>query len=84
MGMGAARRLSPMLANLRNILAIELLCACQGLDHLAPLRTGPEAHKAYEIVRSISRMVDVDRSLAPDIQVVERAIASGKFSALLR
>jgi histidine ammonia-lyase len=84
MGMGAARRLSPMLANLRNILAIELLCACQGLDHLAPLRTGPEAHKAYEIVRSISRMVDVDRSLAPDIQSVERVIASGKFSALLR
>ncbi|HYL68544.1 MAG TPA: histidine ammonia-lyase [Candidatus Limnocylindria bacterium] len=84
MGMGAARRLSPMLANLRNILAIELLCACQGLDHLAPLRTGPEAYKAYEMVRSISRMVDVDRSLAPDIQAVERAIASGKLSALLR
>jgi histidine ammonia-lyase len=84
MGMGAARRLSPMLANLRNILAVELLCACQGLDHLAPLRTGPEAHKAYEIVRSISRMVDVDRSLAPDIQAVERGIAAGNFSALLR
>jgi histidine ammonia-lyase len=82
--MGAARRLSPMLTNLRNILAIELLCACQGLDHLAPLRTGPEAYKAYEIVRSISRVVDVDRSLAPDIQAVERTIASGKLSALLR
>ena len=40
MGMGAARRLAPMLANLRNILAIELLCACQGLDLLAPLKTG--------------------------------------------
>jgi len=84
MGMGAARRLSPMLANLRNILAIELLCACQGLDHLAPLRTGPESHKAYEIVRSISRMVDVDRSLATDIEAVGSAIRSGKFSALLR
>jgi histidine ammonia-lyase len=84
MGMGAARRLSPMLANLRNILAIELLCACQGLDHLTPLRTGQEAQKAYEIVRSISRMVDVDRSLATDIEAVGRAIASGRFSALLR
>jgi len=84
MGMGAARRLSPMLANLRNILAIELLCACQGLDHLTPLRTGPEAHKGYEIVRSISKMVEVDRSLASDIEEVSRAIASGKLSALLR
>jgi histidine ammonia-lyase len=73
-----------MLANLRNILAIELLCACQGLDHLTPLRTGQEAQKAYEIVRSISRMVDVDRSLATDIEAVGRAIASGRFSALLR
>jgi histidine ammonia-lyase len=84
MGMGAARRLSSMLANLRNILAIELLCACQGLDFLAPLRTGPEAHRAYEIVRAISKMVDVDRSLSPDIEAVVQAIASGKFSALLR
>jgi histidine ammonia-lyase len=84
MGMGAARRLSPMLANLRNIIAIELLCACQGLDFLAPLRTGAEAHKAYEMVRAISKMVDVDRSLSADIEAVGHAIASGKFSALLR
>jgi histidine ammonia-lyase len=84
MGMGAARRLSPMLANLRKILAIELLSACQGLDHLAPLRTGPEAQKAYELVRPLSRMLDRDRSLATDIAAVERAIESGEFSALLR
>ena len=84
MGMGAARRLAPMLANLRNILAIELLCACQGLDLLAPLRTGPESQKAHDIVRSISTMVDVDRSLAPDIEAVGQAIASGKFSAIVR
>ena len=30
MGMGAARRIQPMLGNLRNVLAIELLAACQG------------------------------------------------------
>ena len=55
MGMGAARRLAPMLANLRHILAIELLAACQGIDLLAPLRTGTEARKAYDIVRSLSK-----------------------------
>ncbi len=37
----------PMLANLRNILAIELLAACQGIDLLAPLRTGPATRRAY-------------------------------------
>ena len=56
-----------MLANLRNVLAIELLSACQGIDLLAPLRTGAEAQKAYDIVRAVSAMVDADRSLAPDI-----------------
>jgi histidine ammonia-lyase len=84
MGMGAARRIAPMLANLRNILAIELLAACQGLDLLSPLRTGPEAKKAYDIVRSISRTVDADRSLAPDIAAVADAIRQGVFSNLLR
>jgi len=67
MGMGGARRLEPMLANLRNILAIELLAACQGIDLLSPLRPGPETRKAYDIVRVLSQAVDADRSLAPDI-----------------
>jgi histidine ammonia-lyase len=83
MGMAGARRLEPMLANLRHILAIELLAACQGLDFLAPLRTGPEAQKAYDIVRSLSRRVDSDRSLALDIEVVARAVTDGCFSRLL-
>ena len=84
MGMAGARRLQAMMANLRNILAIELLAACQGIDLLAPLRTGTEAQKAYDIVRSRSKRVDVDRSLAPDIAAVAESIASGSFSALLR
>ena len=84
MGMGGARRIQPMLTNLRNVLAIELLSACQGLDLLAPLRTGTEAQKAYAIVRAESKMVDADRSLAPDIRAMERKIAAGAFSEILR
>ena len=84
MGMGAARRIEPMLANLRNILAIELLAACQGIDFLAPLRPGLEARKAYDIVRTLSKRVDSDRSLAPDIKAVSTAIDAGKFSDLIR
>ncbi|HEY6903978.1 MAG TPA: histidine ammonia-lyase [Candidatus Acidoferrales bacterium] len=84
MGMGAVRRLAPMLANLQNILAIELLAACQGIDFLAPLRPGLEARTAYDIVRSLSKRVDSDRSLAPDIEALSAAIESGKFSELIR
>jgi histidine ammonia-lyase len=83
MGMGAARRIQPMLANLRNVLAIELLAACQGIDLLAPLGTGTQAAKAQAIVRSESNMVEADRSLAPDIRAVERRIAAGDFSTIL-
>jgi histidine ammonia-lyase len=83
MGMGAARRIKPMLANLQRILAIELLAACQGIDLLAPLETGHRARKAYELVRSLSKSVDVDRSLAPDIETVAAAIGTGAISALL-
>ncbi len=83
MGMAGARRLRAMLTNLRHVLAIELLSACQGIDFLAPLRTGTEAQRAYEIVRSLSKAVDRDRSLAPDIEAVAQAIAEGRFSELL-
>ena len=83
MGMGGARRIAPMLTNLRNVLAIELLSAAQGIDLLAPLRTGPEARKAYESVRAVSAMVEADRSLAPDIAKVEREIAHNAFGRLV-
>jgi histidine ammonia-lyase len=84
MGMGAARRIQPMLGNLRNVLAIEMLAACQGIDLLAPLTTGAQAAKARAIVRAESRIVEADRSLAPDIRAVERRIAAGDFRTLLR
>jgi histidine ammonia-lyase len=83
MGMSAARRLAPMLANLRNILAIELLCACQGIDLLAPLNTGTLAQRAYELVRSVSAKVEDDRSLSADIGAVASLIANGEFRQIL-
>src|SRR6201982_1246806 len=64
MGMSGARRLQRMLVNLRNTIAMELLCACQGVDLLAPLQTGALAKKAYQIVRGISPQVSEDRPLA--------------------
>jgi histidine ammonia-lyase len=84
MGMGAARRLRPMIENLRQVLAIELLCACQGIELLAPLETGREARKALQLVRSVSPPLAQDRSLAPDIQAVASKIAEGRFAQLLR
>jgi histidine ammonia-lyase len=84
MGMSAARRLRPMLDNLRRIIAIELLAACQGIDFHAPLKTGGEALKAHALVREVSPHVEADRSLAPDIEAVAARVAEKVFSDILR
>jgi histidine ammonia-lyase len=84
MGMSGARRLDRMLRNLQHVLSIELLCACQGIDLLAPLQTGALARQAYDAVRAKSAKVTEDRALASDINAVSDLIASSFFAALLR
>jgi histidine ammonia-lyase len=84
MGMSGARRLDRMLQNLRHILAIELLCACQGVDLLAPLKTGTISMKAHAAVRAKSPKVAEDRSLAAEISVISELIASGEFVQFVR
>jgi histidine ammonia-lyase len=84
MGMSGARRLERMLHNLRHILAIELLCACQGIDLLAPLQTGTLAKKAYDAVRALSPKVTADRPLAADISAVHDLIATGAISEVMQ
>jgi histidine ammonia-lyase len=83
MGMSGARRLQRMLANLRHIVAIELLCACQGIDLLAPLQTGTLAGKAQSLVREKSSKVTEDRPLAPDIEAISVLIDTAAFSSIL-
>jgi histidine ammonia-lyase len=83
MGMSGARRLSRMLTNLRHTIAIELLCACQGIDLLAPLQTGALAQKAYAAVRAKSPKLTDDRPLALDIEAVTALISDNSFSKIL-
>jgi histidine ammonia-lyase len=73
-----------MLTNLRHILAIELLCASQGIDLLAPLQTGSLAMKAVTTIRVVSSKVIEDRSLSAEIEAVTAMVAGGVFSGLLR
>ena len=83
MGMSGARRLERMLVNLRHIIAIELLCACQGIDLLSPLQTGTLAKKAYECVRAKSAKLTEDRPLAAEIEAVSALVGDGAISAIL-
>jgi histidine ammonia-lyase len=84
MGMSGARRLARMLENLRHTIAIELLCACQGIDLLAPLNTGTLATKAYEAVRAKSAKITHDRPLAAEIEAVSAIVGEGVLANVLR
>ena len=68
MAMGAALKLRQVVANLERILAIEFLCATQGIDYLRPLRAGVTAEAAYQYIRSRISHVSIDRVLSTDIE----------------
>jgi histidine ammonia-lyase len=64
----------------QHVIAIELMCAAQGLDHRAPLRAGVGARRAHEAVRALVRPLERDRVLGGDIETLADAVASGAFT----
>jgi histidine ammonia-lyase len=68
MAMGAALKLKQVVANLERILAIEFLCAAQGIDYLRPLKAGLTVEAAYQYIRRKVQHVSVDRALSKDIE----------------
>lgn len=79
MAMGAAWKLRRIIANLRSVLAIELLCAMQGIDFRRPLRSSAPVEKAYDAVRRLVPMMERDRVISSDILLIADAIAAAKF-----
>jgi len=79
MSMGAAWKARRVIDNVRHVLAIELMCAAQGLDFRRPLKPGRGALAAHEAVRKIVTHLDGDRVLTPDIEALAVAIGNGGF-----
>jgi histidine ammonia-lyase len=69
MGMNAANKLSRLITNLTQVLAIELLCVIQAID-LANIRhkLSPFNQEIYDIVRKQISLLEEDRELSPDIE----------------
>ena len=83
MGVHAAHKLVEVVRNTRDVLAIEALCAAQGLD-LLNATTGPGIEEARRVVRERSpRLVD-DRVLSGDIASMADALAREIFIAAVR
>jgi histidine ammonia-lyase len=81
MAMGAAWKLRRIVGNVQNILAIELMCAAQGVDYRAPLRPGRGVARAHRVVRGLVEPLGRDRVLSGDIAVLADAIATGRFTS---
>jgi len=80
MAMGAAWKVRRIVRNVRHVLAIELMCAAQGIDYRKPLRPARAVARAHDTVRALVQPLGQDRVLAPDIAVLANAIADGQFA----
>ena len=78
-GHPAAWKARRVVANVQRVVAIELMCAAQGIDYRAPLRPGLGVIRAHEMVRSLVEPLGADRVLTPDIERLAEAVAAGRF-----
>ena len=79
MGPIAARKARDVVRNVENILAMELLCATQGLEFLLPLKPGQGILEAYRVIRKRVPPIKGDRRFSKDIGEIARLIGSGEL-----
>jgi histidine ammonia-lyase len=84
MGATAALKLETIHDHARTVLAIELLCAAQGLDLRRPLHTTKPLEAAHAAIRAKVPAMMEDRPLAPDISAVRALIDDGSLLAAVR
>ena len=76
MSMTAALKAERAVGRARDVIAIEILCACQAIDLLAPRTTSPALARVHALVRShVPTLVD-DRAPSADILAISQLIAS--------
>jgi histidine ammonia-lyase len=77
MSMAAALKAERARALATDVLAIELLLACQAIDLLAPLMTSPALAPVHARVRSDVPTLAGDRPPSPDIAAISKLITRG-------
>jgi histidine ammonia-lyase len=83
MGWGAGRKLLEVVENVRRVIAIEILCAVQGIEYRRPLSPAPGTARLVELVRGRVPPLETDRPLSEDIELVAGMIAGGEIAALV-
>lgn len=77
MAPAAGRKVREIARNVESILAIEILCASQGIDFLRPRKPGRGAVAVHGAVRRTVPRLDEDRVLHGDLDAVRRMVADG-------
>jgi len=76
MGMTAANKAASVVENVRRVLGIELLCACQGVDLRGQLKSSAPLQAVFEEVRRSVPFAPEDRLFHDDLEAIERLMAS--------
>ena len=80
MGLAAARKAYRSVRCLERVLAIELMCGAEGIEHRRPLKAGLGVEETWRVVRSYVSRLEGDRMLGPDLEALTDAVASGALS----
>jgi histidine ammonia-lyase len=84
MGVSAARKALKAVENAVDIVAIELLCACQALEFHRPLRAAVGSEATLALVREVVPFREKDTAMYPDMHALRDLIQGGKLSAMLQ
>jgi histidine ammonia-lyase len=68
-----------MTDNTAGIVAIEILCAAQGIDLRRPVETSQPLRRVMETLRAKVAFWDIDREMAPDIAAAKELVNSPLF-----
>lgn len=79
MGTSAARKALEVVTNCEYVLAIELLCAVQGMDFKKPHMSSPVLVQLAKKVREIIPHWDRDRFMAPEVEQACKIIRAPEF-----
>jgi histidine ammonia-lyase len=77
MSMTAALKAERAVALVRDVVAIEILCACQAIDLLEGLSTSPPLSRVHALVREHVPSLASDRPPSHDIREISRLVESG-------
>lgn len=82
MGTIAARQARDIIENAQYVLAIEAICACQGIE-LRDRAPSVGVARVCHLIRTSVAFLNGDRELSPDIEQVRRLVASGALLGAL-